>query len=501
MVNRVRLTVRPGLLVLTLAASAAYSRPMVCQDRSPRRAVPSRPSVADLARSVVTIDVERFDGSASGSGVIIDPSGVIATAAHVVAGATTARVHLSTGDALTVEGIIDVDTQLDFALIRVAGFQLPVAVLGNSDSLVVGQRLLAIGSPMGLDATVSDGLLSSIRQDGTRRLLQLSIPVSHGSSGGPVFTEAGAVVGLVVSGIRGGGAENLNFALPINYVRMALSNTGVGDAVPLAEAVTVTTGERHGRAEGAATDSGSSANGGFPRTPTPAVVNDSLKLDWSALDGVSMYFEDNDHSRTLMVTTKYSWTRDVAGLPVLERYVTSVWNQGYKDRFKDEHRAVFHPPTAVHEYFRRTAVDREYSEFSWEASVDRGAWHITTDRGRAGSAPLPAGIIPPSLKGAAVAALPDSLPPTVYIWFFTWDSTLTARTATARFEFSNRDTQDVPIAKEGHSCGPESLVNRRKLAVVRVTETVEATQSTYTVLARHPHLKVDPETTKCVSAP
>ncbi len=143
--------------MLTLAACLGYPRVTVCQGRP-------RPSVPDLARAVVKIDVERLDGSVSGSGVIIDPSGIIATAAHLMAGATTARVHLRSGDALTVEGIIDVDTQLDFALIRVAGFQLPTAVLGNSDSLVVGQRLLAIGAPLGLEATVADGLLSSVRR-------------------------------------------------------------------------------------------------------------------------------------------------------------------------------------------------------------------------------------------------------------------------------------------------------------------------------------------------
>ncbi len=485
-----------------VSALVAFFSVALHQVSAQRATPPSRAAVVQRALEA-TVSLVAVTGADSivGSGVIVSPLGIIATAAHVVDGARVVHVRRRGTPVVDVVGVYTIDRRYDFALVKIGVADAPTLRLGNSDSVAVGERVLAVGAPLGLEATVTDGLISAKRQDGDRRLLQISIPVSPGSSGGPVLTEAGQVVGLVVSGIRGGGAENLNFALPINYVRMALSNTGVGDAVPLAEAVTVTTGERHGRAEGAATDSGSSANGGFPRTPTPAVVNDSLKLDWSALDGVSMYFEDNDHSRTLMVTTKYSWTRDVAGLPVLERYVTSVWNQGYKDRFKDEHRAVFHPPTAVHEYFRRTAVDREYSEFSWEASVDHGAWHITTDRGRAGSAPLPAGIIPPSLKGAAVAALPDSLPPTVYIWFFTWDSTLTARTATARFEFSNRDTQDVPIAKEGHSCGPESLVNRRKLAVVRVTETVEATQSTYTVLARHPHLKVDPETTKCVSAP
>src|SRR2546427_6840080 len=135
------------------------------------------PSVADMSRSVVKIEVDLLDGSASGSGVIIDPSGVIVTAAHVIAGSRGAQVRLSTGETMKVEGVIEVDTDHDIALIRVAGFQLPTAQLGNADSIQVGQRLFAIGAPVGLETTVTDGLLSAIRIEGGRKLLQISIPV------------------------------------------------------------------------------------------------------------------------------------------------------------------------------------------------------------------------------------------------------------------------------------------------------------------------------------
>jgi S1-C subfamily serine protease len=188
-----------------------------------------------MLRSVVTILVQRADGSAQGSGVIVDPSGVIATAAHVLAGATSARVRLASGDVLTVEGIIDTDPERDIALLRVAGFQLPIARLGNSDSLTLGQRLLAIGTPIGFETTVADGLLSGIRTDSTGRFLQISIPVSHGSSGGPVLTEQGLVVGLVVSGFRGDVAQGINFAVPINYVRGRLALAARKPPVPLSE--------------------------------------------------------------------------------------------------------------------------------------------------------------------------------------------------------------------------------------------------------------------------
>src|SRR5438876_963745 len=85
---------------------------------SQSRPAPTRPSVTDMSRSVVKIEVDRLDGSASGSGVIVDPSGVIATAAHVIAGATAARVRLSSGETMKVEGLIEADADLDLALIR-----------------------------------------------------------------------------------------------------------------------------------------------------------------------------------------------------------------------------------------------------------------------------------------------------------------------------------------------------------------------------------------------
>ena len=101
----------------------------------------------------------------------------------------------------------------------------------------VGQRVIVIGAPIDptLAGTVSDGLVAAIRMlDGTRHI-QISAPTSPGNSGGPVMTEQGQVIGLVVSGIAAEGAENLNFALPINYVRGQLSLAANRPLQPLAE--------------------------------------------------------------------------------------------------------------------------------------------------------------------------------------------------------------------------------------------------------------------------
>ena len=359
--------------------------------------------------------------------------------------------------------------------------------------------MLAVGSPLGLEATVTDGLVSAEREDGERRLLQISIPVSPGSSGGPVLTEEGRVVGLVVSGIRGGGVENLNFALPINYVRRALGTTVATDPVPLADAVTVTLGERRNAAGPVLAPA--PAGGGARGAARPSSVNDSLALDWGALDSVSVYSEDNDHTRTWSSTIRYTRTRDAAGAPVLERYVTGVWNQGYRDLYRDDYRIVLYPTGDSHEYYRRTSFDERARAFAWEATVEHGVWHVTVEGGRTGTAALPVGILPPQLQGGAVAALPESLPAVVFIWFIAWDSTLSAHAAPARFEFGRRESMKVPVAANGQACEPETPVTDRTVPVVWVTETVEAGQFVYAVLAKHPHLRIDPGSTKCLSAP
>lgn len=188
-----------------------------------------------------TVTIETFgpdgQGQGHGSGFVTSSNGTIVTAAHVIAGATSAIARFQNGVELDVEGVIDVDWSKDFAIVRVAGFDLPTVGLGNADDLSVGQRVIVIGAPIDptLAGTVSDGLVAAIRMmEGTRHI-QISAPASPGNSGGPVMTEQGQVIGVLVSGMSGAEAQNLNFALSINYVRGQLALAAARPLRPLAE--------------------------------------------------------------------------------------------------------------------------------------------------------------------------------------------------------------------------------------------------------------------------
>ena len=199
-------------MALCSSLAAAFGEPVLAQS-------------AIEGALAATVIIQTFgpdgqgQGQGHGSGFVTSSEGTIVTAAHVIAGAASAIVRFQDGEELDVEGVIEVDWSKDFAIVRVAGFDLPTVSLGNADDVSVGQRVIVIGAPIDptLAGTVSDGLVAAVRlMDGTRHI-QISAPTSPGNSGGPVMTEQGQVIGLVVSGINADGAENLNFALPINY--------------------------------------------------------------------------------------------------------------------------------------------------------------------------------------------------------------------------------------------------------------------------------------------
>jgi S1-C subfamily serine protease len=121
-----------------------------------------------------------------------------------------------------IEGIVGVDTDRDLVLLKVSGAHGVPLWLGNSDGIEVGETVYAMGNPQGLEGTFSQGIVSGVREVGTDRLLQITAPISPGSSGGPVLNVKGEAIGVSVATFKGG--QNLNFAIPSNYLKRLLAN-------------------------------------------------------------------------------------------------------------------------------------------------------------------------------------------------------------------------------------------------------------------------------------
>ena len=162
--------------------------------------------------------------SGAGSGVIISSDGYILTCAHVVDGASTITVTI--GDKDYTATLVGEDTTSDIAVIKIDADGLTPATVGNSDSLKVGQSVMAVGNPLGeLGGTVTGGMISALNRSvtiqgsssvNTMSLIQMDASVSPGNSGGGLFNMNGELVGIVNAKSSSSDSEGLGFAIPIN---------------------------------------------------------------------------------------------------------------------------------------------------------------------------------------------------------------------------------------------------------------------------------------------
>lgn len=163
--------------------------------------------------------------SGAGSGVIVSSGGYIITNHHVIEGASNIIVRLTDGSEHKAT-LVGTDSKTDVAVIAItppSGKELPSAVIGNSDSLKLGQTVIAIGNPLGeLGGTVTDGIISCLAREiamdgsGTMTLLQTNAAVSPGNSGGGLFDLNGRLIGVVNAKFSGEGVEGISFAIPVN---------------------------------------------------------------------------------------------------------------------------------------------------------------------------------------------------------------------------------------------------------------------------------------------
>jgi S1-C subfamily serine protease len=200
---------------------------------------PTRYTVPELVRamapSVVFIGKSDAKGDVTsiGSGFVTDPSGVIVTNFHVIKGAVGLLVKMKDGEIYDRVDVLDYDQRRDIAVLKVRAFKsLPALTLADRE-VEPGEEAVAIGNPQGLEHTVSTGIVSAFRQAEGYRMMQISVPISPGSSGGPLFSMDGKVIGITSAGVVGEGAQNLNFAVPIGYVRPLLNSKAT--PLPIAE--------------------------------------------------------------------------------------------------------------------------------------------------------------------------------------------------------------------------------------------------------------------------
>jgi len=169
--------------------------------------------------AVVLIICQRAGSPiAEGSGVIVSKDGVILSALHVVQGGDSAVVRLKSGDVYDKVSVIAFDVRKDLVVLKIPGFDLPVLPLGNSNDTKEGDPVAMISNPKGLQGSITQGIVSAIRDMGEGyKVIQTTAAASPGSSGGAIFNANGELIAILSFKIVGG--ENLNFGIPVNYAR------------------------------------------------------------------------------------------------------------------------------------------------------------------------------------------------------------------------------------------------------------------------------------------
>lgn len=177
--------------------------------------------LARFAASVVMLKV--FDPNnqcfKTGSGVIISDKGYVLTNFHVVSGGHHYGILLEEeSDIFYTDELIKYHRDYDLAILRMEKRRTPIPIADRSTALVRGQKVVAIGSPLGLFNSVSDGIISGFRQIDDVDMIQFTAPISHGSSGGAVLNMAGEIIGISTAGIDQG--QNINLAVSYESIRL-----------------------------------------------------------------------------------------------------------------------------------------------------------------------------------------------------------------------------------------------------------------------------------------
>lgn len=168
------------------------------------------------APSVVAVETDL----GSGSGFVIG-EGLVATNYHVIENGTKIKIKTKRGTLAREVEVVEAAPDADLAILSFeASKPIKAVKLGNSKKVREGDPVVAIGNPLGLEHTMTDGIVSAVRIYDSREWIQISVPISPGSSGGPLFDGRGRVVGITTAGFVEG--QNLNLAVPVNDLKALL---------------------------------------------------------------------------------------------------------------------------------------------------------------------------------------------------------------------------------------------------------------------------------------
>jgi S1-C subfamily serine protease len=181
-------------------------------------------SIADINQlvspSVVFIGNINYTGLivSHGTGFIVRENGIIVTNYHVIAHANNLLVKLIDGEKYGVDGIVFMDIERDIAILKISANNLPTVTIGETENLEVGTQTVAIGNPLGLEYTVSNGIISQIRSTIDFSVIQITTPITFGSSGGPLLNMYGEVIGITTAIFEGNGS--IGFAIPMHHLKI-----------------------------------------------------------------------------------------------------------------------------------------------------------------------------------------------------------------------------------------------------------------------------------------
>lgn len=178
-----------------------------------------------ITPSIVAIDADLDQGISSGTGCVIDPSGIILTSSHVINQSKNIEVTTQSGKTYKATVFAVLKDKNDLALIKITPKEkLPTIRLGDSETVKVGQRVLAIGNPFGFRGTLTTGIISRIDYD--RKKLQTDAAINPGCSGGPLLNLDGEVIGInqsIYNPDNNRSNIGIGFAVPVNYAKEFIS--------------------------------------------------------------------------------------------------------------------------------------------------------------------------------------------------------------------------------------------------------------------------------------